>query len=123
MKVPRYAHSCALIEVGKVIVVGGIGRSGERLSNSEIFTVAENSWEAGPELPVWAFNTQMVTTDGVSYHIGGRTSDEKRTTDIYWLNKINSEWQFKKVGNLSKGKASFDVAEIKLSTTDCNGWS
>ena len=122
MEVPRYAHSCALIEVGKVIVVGGIGRSGERLSSSEIFNVAENSWKAGPELPVWTFTAQMITIDGVSYYIGGRTSDEKRTTDIYRLNKINSEWRFKKVGNLSKGKAYFDVAEIKLSTTDCNGW-
>ena len=123
MTEPRYALSCALIEENKVMVVGGIGRSGERLSSSEIFNVAENSWEAGPLLPVWTFNAQMVTVDGVSYHIGGRTSVEQRTTDIYRLDKINSEWQFKKVGNLNKGKSGFDVVEIKLSTSNCNGWN
>ena len=112
----RTQPSCSSFE-GKVIVSGG--RNSRSLASSEIFDPVTNSWAKGPELPSATEKAKTIKVGEVTYHIGGESS----RTDILRLDRVNSTTlKFNKVGSLSKEKFNFDVLEIKISKSNCNGW-
>ena len=119
MKESRYQHSCAVLEGKKVIVSGGWDGDGNRLSSSEIYDPATNTWTEGPELPTVTYGAKMINVGGDVYHVGGNNT----LKDIFRLDKVDSStWKFNKVGSLSEDKANLDVLPIKISPEDCNGW-
>ena len=68
----RYEHTASLLADGKLLVVGGLGTSGDPLTSCELFTPASGTWSAtGALATARAAHTATVLSDGTVLVVGG----------------------------------------------------
>ena len=96
MSEARNGHSCIVIDK-VVLVTGGYGKK-----SSEIFSLSEQRWRTGPDLPTTNGYAKMVQAQPGSkysaYLIGGLVSSYNPTSAIYGLTKDMTK--FVKLGDL-----------------------
>lgn len=104
MPTPRFNFGTCIID-DEIYVIGGqvythINRSISRdaLRSVEIYSVAQNQWRQGPELPVAMYNVGVFIVNGVLYACG--TVEHHRTVyriyrcnAVYRLDFAHSSWQ------------------------------
>ena len=76
MQQGRYGHTATVLTDGTVLILGGIGDSGQVLSGAEIFDLTTSTFAAFPVAGITAraFHTATLLTDGRVVVAGGVSS-------------------------------------------------
>ena len=85
----------ALAELnGKLYLLGGYPASRQTARTVQIYDIASNSWELGPELPLPNNHGMATSVDGKIYLIGGQTTadDPSYVNTVHELDPATSEW-------------------------------
>ena len=117
MPTPRLFHSCALLEdKNTIIVAGGFNKTG-MLQSSDLYSIKDNTWSAGPELASGPQNgAVMLTLGGTTYQFGGHPP----ATRILRLDKDNEgKLKWSDAGRLTSSKWFFPAVPIQLSPETC----
>ena len=119
----RHFHSsCALKSregiINTILIVGGCTKSSPITSSSELFSIKENRWSKGPDLPIVVKSASCVA---LPYHtiyscllIGGRSkegTEEYISDSIYALDNDLNGWTL--VGHLKEARCGHSVTLIQ----------
>ncbi|NWH07637.1 MAG: hypothetical protein HXY22_03145 [Alphaproteobacteria bacterium] len=82
MEAPR-ALMGAASDGKRIFLVGGQTNYGKASARLDIFTIADGSWSAGPELPVARAGMTAAILDGQLHVVGGVSLDSMKTYDLH----------------------------------------
>jgi N-acetylneuraminic acid mutarotase len=85
----------ALAELnGKLYLLGGYPATRQSASTVQIYDIASDRWELGPQLPMSNNHGMAVSANGRIYLIGGQsTADDPSYVDtVYELDPTTGEW-------------------------------
>ncbi len=81
---------------GKIYVIGGFDASGNAVSNTQIYTVATDTWSSGASMLVGIANISAVTVYNKIYILGGSVSNAAVTwtysDEAYAYNTVSDSW-------------------------------
>ena len=81
---------------GKLYVLGGYPSSRVSSRTVQIYTIATDSWQIGPELPLPNNHGMAASVNGKIYLIGGQTTDDQQgataVATVYELDPATSAW-------------------------------
>ena len=122
----HFQSSCALKSregiINTILIVGGCTKSSPNKykykSSSELFSIKENRWSKGPDLPIVVKSASCVA---LPYHtiyscllIGGRSEEEKESyisDSIYALENDSKRWTL--LGHLKEARCGHSVTLIE----------
>ena len=118
----RFHSSCALKSrdgtINTVLIVGGCTKSSFFSSSTELFSIKENIWSRGPDLPIVVRSASCVA---LPYHagyscllIGGESEEAKEeyiSDSIYALDNDLKRWTL--VGHLKEARYGHAVSLIE----------
>jgi N-acetylneuraminic acid mutarotase len=81
---------------GKIYVLGGYPPSRQTARTVQVYTIATNSWQLGPQLPQPNNHGMAAAVNGKIYLIGGQTTDDQQgataVNKVYELDPANGTW-------------------------------
>ena len=85
---------------GKIYVLGGYPASKVSSRTVQIYTIATDSWQLGPDLPAPNNHGMAASVNGKIYLIGGQVTDDQEgasaVATVYELDPANGAWVEKK---------------------------
>src|SRR6266540_1165024 len=86
----------------RIWVAGGFRRDGATVATVEVYDLAGDRWERGPDLPVAVNHAMAATLDGSVYVVGGYESDGTVGRRVFRL----ADGRWKAVAELPEGRAA-----------------
>ena len=119
----RHFHSSCVLKsregiINTIVIVGGYTKSSLFSSSTELFSIKENRWSRGPDLPVVVRSASCVALPHHPIYscllIGGRSKEGKEeyiSDSIYALDKALKTWAL--VGHLKEARFGHTITLIQ----------